>query len=178
LANTGTAGTYANAAYIPVITTDGWGRVSSVTNTAIAIDASQITSGSLSVSRGGTGTSSFSSGALLIGSGTGALTTLANSSYSLTGSLGTNNTLTSLTVDAYGRVTAATGAAISGLTVSQGGTGTTTFTTNGIVYGNAGSALGVTSAAGTSDATGSYQILTTNATGVPVWTTTMDGGSF
>jgi len=178
LANTGTAGTYANAAYIPVITTDGWGRVSSVTNTAIAIDASQITSGSLSVSRGGTGTSTFSSGALLIGSGTGALTTLANSSYSLTGSLGTNNTLTSLTVDAYGRVTAATGAAISGLTVSQGGTGTTTFTTNGIVYGNAGSALGVTSAAGTSDATGSYQILTTNATGVPVWTTTMDGGSF
>jgi hypothetical protein len=178
LANTGTAGTYANAAYVPVITTDGWGRISSVTNTAIAIDASQITSGSLSVSRGGTGATSFSSGSIVIGSGTGALTTLANSSYSLTGSLGTNNTLTSLTVDAYGRVTAATGAAISGLTVSQGGTGTTTFTTNGIVYGNAGSALGVTSAAGTSDATGSYQILTTNATGVPVWTTTMDGGSF
>lgn len=35
VANTGTAGTYANASYVPVITTDAYGRVSSVTNTAI-----------------------------------------------------------------------------------------------------------------------------------------------
>ena len=35
LANTGTAGTYANATHVPVITTDAYGRVSSVTNTAI-----------------------------------------------------------------------------------------------------------------------------------------------
>jgi hypothetical protein len=37
LANTGTAGTYGNATFIPVITTDAYGRVSSVTNTAISI---------------------------------------------------------------------------------------------------------------------------------------------
>jgi hypothetical protein len=35
LANTGTAGTYANASHIPVITTDVYGRVSGITNTAI-----------------------------------------------------------------------------------------------------------------------------------------------
>ena len=35
VANTGTAGTYANASHVPVITTDAYGRVSSVTNTAI-----------------------------------------------------------------------------------------------------------------------------------------------
>ena len=35
VANTGTAGTYGNAAYHPVITTDAYGRVSAVTNTAI-----------------------------------------------------------------------------------------------------------------------------------------------
>jgi len=37
LANTGTAGTYGNATFIPVITTDAYGRVSAVTNTAISI---------------------------------------------------------------------------------------------------------------------------------------------
>ena len=35
VANTGTAGTYGNTTYVPVITTDAYGRVSSVTNTAI-----------------------------------------------------------------------------------------------------------------------------------------------
>ena len=35
VANTGTAGTYANATHVPVITTDAYGRVSAVTNTAI-----------------------------------------------------------------------------------------------------------------------------------------------
>lgn len=35
LANTGTAGTYANASHIPVITTDVYGRISGITNTAI-----------------------------------------------------------------------------------------------------------------------------------------------
>jgi len=35
-----------------------------------------------------------------------------------------------------------------------------------------------TEAAGTSDATTSYQILTVNASGVPLWTTTIDGGTY
>jgi hypothetical protein len=55
VANTGTAGVYGNAAYHPVITTDAYGRVSAVTNTAIAISAAAITSGTLGIAQGGTG---------------------------------------------------------------------------------------------------------------------------
>jgi hypothetical protein len=176
-ANTGTAGTYANASHVPVITTDAYGRVSGVTNTAIAIDTAQITSGTLGFSRGGTGSTSYTTGALLVAGASG-LTSLANSSYTLTGALQANNTVTSLTVDVYGRVTAATGTAISGLTVPQGGTGLSTITQNGITYGNGTGNLGVTAAAGSADQTWSNQILTVTNAGTPVWTTTLDGGTF
>ena len=82
LANTGTAGVFANASHVPVITTDVYGRVSSVVNTAIAIDTSQVTSGTLGVARGGTGASSFSTKGVIVSdgaSGTGALTALTSS---------------------------------------------------------------------------------------------------
>ena len=55
--------------------------------------------------------------------------------------------------------------------VSHGGTGKTSFTTNGIVYGNGTGALGVT-AAGTEG-----QVLQASATGVPQYGM-LDGGSF
>ena len=70
------------------------------------------------------------------------------------------------------------------LAVQYGGTGGSTWTTNGILYGNAAGALQVTEAAnmvspGTgNDATTSYQVLTVTAAGVPVWTNTIDGGTF
>jgi len=64
------------------------------------------------------------------------------------------------------------------LAVSYGGTGATTFTTNGITYGNGTGALGVTAAAGTSDQTWSNQFLTVTNAGVPVWSSAMDGGQF
>jgi len=64
------------------------------------------------------------------------------------------------------------------LTVPNGGTGRTTATTNGIVYGNGTSALGVT-AAGAYDSTHSVgQLLSVNSSGVPTWTNTLDGGTF
>jgi hypothetical protein len=72
-----------------------------------------------------------------MGNGTGALSVLANSTYTLTGGLAAANTISSLTVDAYGRVTAATGVAIaidtaaitSGtLPIARGGTNQTSFT--------------------------------------------------
>lgn len=64
------------------------------------------------------------------------------------------------------------------LVVPYGGTGRTSFTSNGIAYGNGTSALGVT-AAGIWDAThGVGQILSVNAAGTPTWTNTLDGGSF
>jgi hypothetical protein len=176
-ANTGTAGTYANASHVPVITTDAYGRVSAVTNTAIAIDTAQITSGTLGYGRGGTGSTTYTTGALLVAGATG-LTSLANSTYSQTGTLASNNTITSITVDTYGRFTNSTVSAISGLTVPQGGTGLATITQNGITYGNGAGTLGVTAAAGGADQTFSNQILTVTNTGTPVWTTTLDGGRF
>jgi len=163
---------------ITSLTVDSYGRVTAATAADIAIAASAITSGTLGVERGGTGQGSFTTGAILVGNGTGGLQTLANSSYTATGTGSANNTVSSLTVDAYGRVTAATFSAIAGLTVAQGGTGRSTFTTNGIIYGNSTDGQLVTASAGTSDQTWSNQILTTTNAGVPVWTTALDGGTF
>ena len=171
-------GTLTTANTVSAITVDAYGRVSALTSSAIGLDANQITGGTLTVGRGGTGASSFTSGALLVGNGSGAISELANSTYTATGSAGAAKTVTSLTVDAYGRVTAATFADISGLTVSQGGTGASTFTTNGIVYGNGTGAMQVTAAAGTSDQTWSNQILTVTNAGVPIWSSALDGGQF
>jgi hypothetical protein len=50
-----TAGVYGNAAFHPVVTLAANGRVSSITNTAIAISAAAITSGTLGIAQGGTG---------------------------------------------------------------------------------------------------------------------------
>ena len=60
--------------------------------------------------------------------------------------------------------------------VSKGGTGVTALTTNGILYG--GATVGAT-AQGTWDSTNSIgQLLSHNSSGVPVWTDTIDGGTF
>ena len=70
------------------------------------------------------------------------------------------------------------------LEVQYGGTGVSSFTSNGILYGNAAGALQVTAEAnmgapGTgSDVSTSFQVLTVTAAGVPVWTDTIDGGTF
>ena len=70
------------------------------------------------------------------------------------------------------------------LEVQYGGTGISTFTQNGIPYGDGTNPLQVTAAAnmaspGTgTDATTSFQVLTVTSGGVPVWTDTLDGGVF
>ena len=70
------------------------------------------------------------------------------------------------------------------LEVQFGGTGVSTFTTNGILYGNAAGAVQVTAEANMStpgsgaDVSTSFQVLTVTAAGVPVWTDTIDGGTF
>ncbi len=170
-------GSLAASKTITSLTVDAYGRVTAATGADIAIDTSQITSGTLGYSRGGTGSTSYTTGALLV-AGVSGLESLANTTYTATGSGAANNTVSSLTVDTYGRVTAATFSAIAGLTVGQGGTGRSTFTTNGLVYGNSTDGLLVTAAAGTSDQTFSNQILTVTNAGVPVWSTALDGGTF
>lgn len=151
------------------ITTDVYGRVTGFTQQEIS---------GLSVPQGGTGASTFTAGRMLVGNGNGAIQAIANVTYALTGTLGAAKTITSLTVDAYGRVSAATAADISGLTVAQGGTGASTFTSKGIVYGDGSNALAVTAAAGSSDQTWSNQILTVTNAGVPIWSSALDGGQF
>ena len=66
------------------------------------------------------------------------------------------------------------------LAVAHGGTGVSTFTTDGILYGNADTDVQVTDAAGTSDTSESFQVLTVVGSGdnTPVWTDTIDGGAF
>ena len=185
---TGGLNTLANSSYtltgalsaaktITSLTVDAYGRVTAATGADIDIAASQVTTGVFGYARGGTGSTSYTQDTLLVAGATG-FRSLANSSFTATGSGATNNTLTSLTVDDYGRVTAATYQSISGLTVSQGGTGAATFTSKGIIYGNGTGAMQVTAAAGTSDQTYTNQILTVNESGTPVWSNALDGGTF
>jgi hypothetical protein len=64
------------------------------------------------------------------------------------------------------------------LPMGNGGTGATSFTSKGIVYGNGIGDLLVTAAGAwdTTDLTG--QFLSVNSTNVPTWTNTLDGGTF
>ena len=66
------------------------------------------------------------------------------------------------------------------LEVQYGGTGVSEFTENGILYGDTANPVQVTDAAGTSDIQESFQILTvtSDVDATPVWTDTIDGGSF
>jgi hypothetical protein len=169
--------TFGSASSVAAFSTDVYGRVVAVSNTAIVIDAAAITSGTLPIARGGTNGTSFTNNQITYFDGT-KIASLANSTYTQTGTLTSNNTITAITVDGFGRLTAATVGAISGLTVGQGGTGVSSFTSAGMVYGNGTGALQVTAAAGTADQTWSNQILTTTNAGVPVWSTALDGGTF
>ena len=60
------------------------------------------------------------------------------------------------------------------LAVTHGGTGASTFTNNGVIYGNAGSALSVTAA---SSAVGSV-LQTAASGGVPAFSNIIDGGTY
>lgn len=65
------------------------------------------------------------------------------------------------------------------LAVQYGGTGRSTFTANGVIYGNTADGLLVTAASlpGSNAAT-SFGVLTTDINNVPVWTDVIDGGSY
>ena len=74
ITNTGvTASTYGSASSVPVIAVNAQGQATSVTNTSIAIAASQITSGTVTVAQGGTGATTLTSGYLVKGNGTSAV---------------------------------------------------------------------------------------------------------
>jgi hypothetical protein len=74
-----TAGYYGNGATIASFTLEANGRISQANSTLISISASQITSGTLPVARGGTGAGTFTTNGVLLGQGTGAFTTASSS---------------------------------------------------------------------------------------------------
>ena len=125
---------YGDAATVPKFVVDANGHVTSVTNTAIAIDAAAITSGTLVVARGGTGQSSYTNGQILIGntvSGGLDKTTIAQSapvivtndkgtitlSHARSGVTaavyGNSSIVPSITVDSNGHITGAVNTAIA-----------------------------------------------------------------
>ena len=64
------------------------------------------------------------------------------------------------------------------LAVAHGGTGRSTFTSKGILYGNGSGGL-LATAVGTYDSSNSVgQLLSVDSNGTPAWTNTLDGGSF
>ena len=66
------------------------------------------------------------------------------------------------------------------LEVVHGGTGVSTLTEDGIMYGAGTGAVQVTAAAGAADASETFQVLTvtSDVDATPVWSDTIDGGSF
>ena len=74
-----TAAHYGTASFVPAFRVEANGRISSANSTAIAIDTSAITSGTLGVTRGGTGAATFTTNGVLLGQGTSALTTASSS---------------------------------------------------------------------------------------------------
>jgi hypothetical protein len=115
------------------------------------------------VTSGGTGAASFTAGQMLIGNGTSAVTSLANTSLAITGSSGANATVTSVVVDGYGRMTGITYTPMSGLTEIQGGTNQSSYAVGDTLY-----ASGVNTLAKlTKPATAS--IMTMSSGGVPTW---------
>ena len=140
LANTAaTPGTYGDASHVSTLTVDQQGRLTSASNTSIAIGTGALTSGQLSVTRGGTGTSSTSQNYVFAGptSGSGAPSFRSLTTADLPSDLG----LSKLSLDVQGVMSSGTysfaslgsgailaytvsgGGVISGLTSISGGSG-------------------------------------------------------
>lgn len=150
-----TASTYGSASAVPVIAFNAQGQATSVTNTSIAIAASQITSGTLPVANGGTGASDAPTALTNLGaypasnpsgftSNVGTVTSVGGTGtvngMTLTGSVTTSGSLTlGGTLSGVSLTSQVTGT----LPVANGGTGAATLTANNVLLGNGTSALQV-----------------------------------
>jgi hypothetical protein len=180
LANTGTAGAYGSASNTLIVTTDAYGRVSAITNSAIQIDASNIVSGNLAINRGGTNNDSYTTGAAVFYDGT-AIKTLANTGTA--GAYGSASYVPIITTDALGRVSGVsntainidTSAVVSGtLGIARGGSGASSFAIKGVIVSDAASTTGALASL-TSPTEG--HLLQINSSGAPTFAH-LNGGSF
>jgi hypothetical protein len=145
----GTASTYGSASQVPVITTNASGQVSSVTNTSIAINGNQITSGTVAVANGGTGATSAANARTALdvpstsgsgATGTWGISISGNAATATTASNVNNGTLTM----------AVSGTGLSGsasFTANQSGNSTFTVTSNA-TNANTGSTIVARDASG------------------------------
>ena len=203
IANTGvSAASYGSASAVPAIAINAQGQITSAVDTAIAIPASQITSGTLGVDRGGTGASSLTANGILYGNSTSAV---GVSSAGATGEVLVGNTgsaptwgaLSSNAVTSFsGGTTGLTpSSATQGvvtlagtLAVANGGTGLTATPANGqIDIGNgtgfsratltAGSGVSITNGAGsiTIAASGAGTVTSVDVSGGTTGLTTSGG---
>jgi len=128
ITNTGTAGTYGSASAVPVITTNAQGQVTGVTNTSIAILGSAVSgdisgnaanvTGTVAVTNGGTGQTTYTDGQLLIGNTTGS--TLTKSTLTAGTGISVTNGAGSITIASS--VTPVTSVTGTSPVVSSGGT--------------------------------------------------------
>ena len=155
ITNTGvSASTYGSASSVPVLAINAQGQVTSASSTSIAIAASQITSGTVSVAQGGTGATTLTANGVLLGNGTSAIsaTAVGSTGQVLVGNTGAAPSWTSLSsigVTSFSGGTTGltpssgtTGAiTLAGtLGVANGGTGATSLTSGYLVKGNGTSA--------------------------------------
>jgi len=150
IANTAVSpASYGSASQVATFTVNQQGQLTAAANTAIAIAASAITSGTLSVARGGTGLSSATTGDLLYASATDTLAGLAVGTngqiLTVSGGLPSwqNASPTGVTDFSAGTTgfTPSTGTSgsvtLAGtLNVANGGTGQTSYTDGQLLIGN------------------------------------------